>query len=199
MKKYLSILIILLLSLVLGQPQGGGPSPEMRALIEPYTNLISSIGLILELEKTSDLALSSEQAALIMPILTELDSSLGYDADRAVELLDTMELEILTINQLTWIDGEFLRRQEAAQNGGGGFAGRPQGAQFGQGQQNSEDGQREGQRNPEGGQGQGPRQGGAGGFFQRIIAGEPVNMFTENENAALVLDELIALLTPKLE
>lgn len=196
MRKYLSILIISVLTFAFAQPQGGAFNPEMRALIEPYTNLITSVGLILELEKTSDLAFSAEQVALIMPILTELDTSVGYDADRALELLDTIELEILTIDQLTWIDGEFLRRQEVAQNEGGlagGFGGaRPQGAQAGQGPRNPEG---QGQRNPEG---QGQRQGGQAGFFQRIIAGEAVNMFTENENAGATLDELIALLSTKL-
>ncbi len=195
MKKILISLTTLLLTLSFAQPQGG-PNPEIRAMMEPYINLLSSVGLMLELEKTSELPISVAQAELLLPILNELETSAGYDSERAMELLDMMELEILSIEQLTWMDGEFIKRQEQAQNGGGrgGFfgGGRPQGqADRGEGGQ-AEGGQGRGQQGA-----QGQRQGGPGGFFQRLSAGEPINMFVENEGAGAVLDELIELLSAK--
>ncbi|MCA9839925.1 MAG: hypothetical protein KC422_23655, partial [Trueperaceae bacterium] len=130
MKKTLVIILVSLIGFSFAQPQGS--NPEIAAQMEPYFNLISSVGLMLELEKTSDLPVSAEQAALLAPILNELANSPGYSSERAAELLDTMELDILTSDQLIWMDTEFLRRQEAAQTGEeggffGGFGGTPPG------------------------------------------------------------------------
>jgi hypothetical protein len=189
MKRNLLSLLALTFSLALAQGQFQGPSPELRAKLEPYFNLMGTVGLVLELEKSSDLPLSPEQAQLLLPILNELASSAGYTPEHASELLDTVELEILSPEQLIWIDSEFLKRQEAAQNGerGGFFGGSPPG-QAGAPPQGQD-------RNGSQGRPGGP--GDPGGFFQKIMAGESVNMFSDNENAKALLDELITLVSAK--
>ncbi len=194
MKRNLLVLGSFLLSFALAQFQG--PSPEMRAKMEPYFNLMSSVSLLLELEKTSDLPLSSEQAAQLLPILNELKTSQGYTAGHATELLDTIELEILSPEQLVWMDGEFLKQQEARQNGGGGgFFGRPGGQNDGGNANTANANGGTPSTGGPGGRAGGP--GGQGGFFQRIMDGEPVNLFLDNPNATAVLDELLGLLSAK--
>ncbi|MEM7734779.1 MAG: hypothetical protein AAF267_03230 [Deinococcota bacterium] len=193
------ILLLLLLSttpLSFAQPQNGGGNPELRALMEPYTNLTTTIGLLLELEQHaveqgSDLQISSEQAARLSPLLNELATSAGYSPERATELLDTIELNVLTGEQLIWIDGAFLRREEARARPDSNQDTDPTGtppARQQRGQRGQQDPQRQ-QRGPNAG----------GDIFQRLSAGEPINMFADNENAKTVLDELIALVDAKLE
>ncbi|MCA9835290.1 MAG: hypothetical protein KC422_00180 [Trueperaceae bacterium] len=193
MKQVLLLVFSLLAATVLAQPQGQfqGPSPEMRAKMEPYFNLVTTVSLVLELEKNSDLPLSSEQASALLPLLSELSTSPGYSSERASELLDTIELDILTPEQLIWIDGEFLKRQETGPEARGGFfGGPPPGGQNGTPPQ-----QANGNAPANGGPG---GRGGPGGFFQKIMAGEPVNMFSDNPNAQALLNELIELERAKL-
>ncbi len=202
MNKILLLLLLSTASFSFAQPQGGGGNPELRALIEPYTNLTTTISLMLELEQhsveqDSDLQISSEQAARLSPLLNELATSAGYSPERATELLDTIELDILTGEQLIWIDSAFLRREEARAEGdttqasgtNGGLDEPPAGQQPRQ----------QGQQGQRGQQGQQRGSNEAGGIFQRLSAGEPINMFADNDNAKTVLDELIALLDAKLD
>lgn len=152
------------------------PDPEMQKKLEPYFNLMETVGLLVELD-SSDTPISAEQATQLLPILNELKTSPGYTADHATELLDTIELSILTTEQLTWMDGKLLERMQQ---------GPPGGPSSGNGQLPS---------GPPSGDGQGSP---PGGFFQKIMHGEPVNTFTDNPNAMSRLDELIKLLTQKI-
>lgn len=168
----LGVFSIFFLAFSLAQPAF---DPEIQKKIEPYFNLMETVGLLLELD--SSLPISSEQATQLLPILNELKTSPGYTADHATELLDTIELSILTTEQLTWMDGKLLERMQQGppQGDGQGFdpsAGLPPGHG-------------------------GPPGGGPGGFFQKIMQGEPVNTFTDNPNAMSRLEELITLLSQK--
>lgn len=189
--------LLLLLDAALAQRQA--PDPELFARFEPYINLTITVTLVLELEQESELPLTPEQAAQLMPVLLELDTSPGYTPERAGELLDAIELEVLTLEQLIWIDGVFLERQEAAAEGGGrgGFGG-GQAGPFGGGA--GQGGQPGGGQNPGGG-------GRPGGVFQQLANGEPINLFASNpgfgddrgQGPGALLDELIVLVQAKLE
>lgn len=187
----LIVSLALLLGAALAQRQA--PDPELFARIEPYIDLTITVALVLQLEIDSDLPLGPEQAAQLMPILLELDTSPGYTPERAGELLDAIELEVLTIEQLIWIDGAFLAQQEAATEGGGrGPFGRFGGGQGGQ----------DGGQGREPGDGQRP-----GGLFQRLANGEPINLFADEQGfgndqgqgPSALLDELIQQVQAKLE
>jgi hypothetical protein len=147
------------------------PDPMMREKITPYLNLMETVGLLLELD-SSDLPLTSEQALQLLPILTELKTSSGYTSEYAAELLEKIELSIVSLEQLIWMDGKLLERME----------------------QGSSDSPGPGQASPDA---QGPRPGGAGGMFQKIMQGEPVNVFTDNPAAMSRLEELMASLNAK--
>jgi hypothetical protein len=196
-KRSLVAALAVLLAAAAAQPQA--PDPELRARIEPYLELTRTVALVLQLERDSGLPLTPAQAEQLIPLLIELDSSPGYSVERAVELRDAIELEVLTGEQLIWIDGTFLAQQEAAAAGGGTapfgrFGGGGPGTAGNGGFAGPGGGQRQNGAGGAGGPGGGNR-----GLFQQLANGEPVNLLAGDQGAGALLDELITLVQPKLE
>jgi hypothetical protein len=183
----LTTLLILLASLATAQeiipiqqgPGGQQPNPELRKRLEQYRpvfDLMSSLRLMLELDRQKGLAFSKAQAQKLLPILKDLQNRPDLKPADAEKILLNIEDKILTPAQLKWMDETQLKRQEEMrqnrQSGGGptnGFQG--QGGPGGQG---------------------GPR----GGLFQAIQQGKPFNPFKEDP-AKKTLSDLIALLSKR--
>lgn len=182
----LTAVLALLSSLVLAQEiiiqqQGPGPQqadPEARKRFEQYRpvfDLMSSLRLMLELDRQKNLSFSKAQAQKLLPMLKDLQTRADLKPADAAKILTNIEDKILTPAQLKWMDETQLKRQEEmrqrAQNGGGGP---------------------DNLRVPgPGGQG-GPR----GSLFQAIQQGKPFNPFKEDP-AKKTLTDLIALLSKR--
>ena len=175
------------LALPVGFSQLQAPDPQqlaqLQATLRPVTELAAIVGLLVELHEQPELALDPEQAEALLPLLTDLQLLELLLAEEAEETLVTIEDEILTVEQLIWIDTRFLELEQEARERGraGGFGG-------GQGQGGGPFGG--------GGQGQGGGPGRPGGAeaFQALLRGEIPNPFLrEGSPAADSLAALIAI------
>jgi hypothetical protein len=189
----LATVLILLASLATAQgvtnPQGPGgqqPNPELRKRLEQYRpvfDLMSSLRLMLELDRQKNLSFTKAQAQKLLPILKSLPTRADLKPADAEKILSNIEDNILTPAQLKWMDETQLKQQEEMRQrrqnregptnnfGGGGGPNNPGGP---------------------GGQG-GPR---GGGLFQAIQQGKPFNPFKDGR-AKESLDSLIALMTKR--
>ncbi len=179
MNRLIGLLATLALGLALAQ--GGPPNltPEMRQRLEAYRpvfDLVSTIGLMDEVEKQRGLAFTKAQATRLLPILRDLQTRADLKPADAEKILASIENNILTPAQLKWMDQTLLQRREEARRR------REQG----------------GGQTPPAGQGspQGPA-GARGGLFQAIAQGKPYNPFKEQPRTAENLKNLIALLSKK--
>lgn len=186
----LAMVLALLSSLALAQEiiiqqQGPGPqqpNPELRKRLEQYRpvfDLMSSLRLMLELDRQKNLSFTKAQAQKMLPILKDLQTRADLKPADASKILSNIEDNILTPAQLRWMDQTQLKRQEEmrqrAQNGPeNNFQGQGPGAPRGPGQG-------------------GPR---GGGLFQAIQQGRPFNPFKEGP-AQKTLTDLIALLSKR--
>ncbi|WP_026234926.1 hypothetical protein [Calidithermus timidus] len=165
-------------------PGGQQPNPELRKRLEQYRpvfDLMSSLRLMLELDKQKNLSFSKAQAQKLLPMLKDLQTRADLKPADAEKILSNIEDKILTPAQLKWMDETQLKRQEEMR----------QRRQGGGGPTNSFGFQ--GQRGPGGGPGQGgPR----GSLFQAIQQGKPFNPFKEDP-AKKTLSDLIALLSKR--
>ena len=156
------------LALPVGFSQLQAPDPQqlaqLQATLRPVTELAAIVGLLVELHEQPELALDAEQAEALLPLLTDLQLLELLLAEEAEETLVTIEDEILTVEQLIWIDTRFLELEQEARERGraGGFGG------GGQGQGGGPFG---------GGQGQGPGRPGGAEAFQALLRGEIPNPF----------------------
>ncbi|MDE0099974.1 MAG: hypothetical protein OXM87_10270 [Truepera sp.] len=188
MKRRFALLTALALPVGFSQPQAPDPQQlaQLQAALRPVTELAMIVGLLVELHEQPELALDAEQAELLLPLLTDLQLLELLLAEEAEETLVTIEDEILTVEQLIWIDTRFLELEQEARERGraGGFGGpfggggQGQGGPFGGGQ----------------GQGGGPGRPGGAEAFQALLRGEIPNPFRrEGSPAADSLAALIAI------
>jgi hypothetical protein len=169
MKKFLAIIAILS-SLLLGNsfaqgdppPPGGTPGgnpgggfgrnadPKMQAAFKKYQpvfDLMSTINLMVDMDKEKAVAITKEQAKKLAPILKDLGSRADLKPADATKILTNIEDKILNDKQVTWMDDTRLKQQEerrkrAAANGANGANGAVRlpglpGAGNGQGGQNA--------------------------------------------------------------
>ncbi|MDE0528083.1 MAG: hypothetical protein OXH85_05280 [Truepera sp.] len=168
------------LALPVGFSQLQAPDPQqlaqLQATLRPVIELAMIVGLLVELHEQPELALDTEQAEALLPLLTDLQLLELLLAEEAEETLVAIEDEILTTKQLIWIDTRFLElEQEARERGRAGGFGGP----FGGGGQ---------------GQGGGPGRPGGAEAFQALLRGEIPNPFRrEGSPAADSLAALIAI------
>lgn len=178
MKRRFALLTALALPVGFSQPQAPDPQQlaQLQAALRPVTELAMIVGLLVELHEQPELALDAEQAEVLLPLLTDLQLLELLLAEEAEETLVTIEDEILTVEQLIWIDTRFLElEQEARERGRAGGFGGP----FGGGGQ---------------GQGGGPGRPGGAEAFQALLRGEIPNPFRrEGSPAADSLAALIAI------
>lgn len=178
MKRHFALLTALALPVGFSQLQAPDPQQlaQLQAALRPVTELAMIVGLLVELHEQPELALDAEQAEVLLPLLTDLQLLELLLAEEAEETLVTIEDEILTVEQLIWIDTRFLElEQEARERGRAGGFGGP----FGGGGQ---------------GQGGGPGRPGGAEAFQALLRGEIPNPFRrEGSPAADSLAALIAI------
>ena len=174
MKRRFALLTALALPAGFSQFQAPDPQQlaQLQAALRPITELAAIIGLLVELHQQPELALEPEQAEALLPLLTDLQLLELLLAEEAEETLVTIEDEILTVEQLIWIDTRFLELEQEARERGraGGFGGGGQG------------------------QGGGPGRPGGAEAFQALLRGEIPNPFLrEGSPAADSLAALIAI------
>ncbi len=178
MKRRFALLTALALPVGFSQFQAPDPQQlaQLQATLRPVTELAAIVGLLVELHQQPELALEPEQAEALLPLLTDLQLLELLLAEEAEETLATIEDEILTVEQLIWIDTRFLElEQETRERGRAGGFGGP----FGGGGQ---------------GQGGGPGRSGGAEAFQALLRGEIPNPFLrEGSPAADSLAALIAI------
>ena len=143
MKKILAIIAILS-SLLLGAsfaqgdppPSGAGPGggfgrntdPKMQAAFKKYQpvfDLMSTVNLMVDMDKEKAVAISKDQAKKLAPVLKDLGSRTDLKPVDATKILTNIEDKILNDKQVTWMDDTRLKRQEerrkqAAANGANG-------------------------------------------------------------------------------
>lgn len=183
MKRLFALTTVLALPTGFSQLQAPDPQQlaQLQATLRPVTELAAIVGLLVELHEQPELALDPEQAEALLPLLTDLQLLELLLAEEAEETLVTIEDEILTVEQLIWIDTRFLELEQEARERvrAGGFGG-------GQGQGGGPFGG--------GGQGQGPGRPGGAEAFQALLRGEIPNPFLrEGSPAADSLATLIAI------
>ncbi len=184
MKRRFALLTALALPVGFSQFQAPDPQQlaQLQAALRPVTELAMIVGLLVELHEQPELALEPEQAEVLLPLLTDLQLLELLLAEEAEETLVTIEDEILTVEQLIWIDTRFLELEQEARerDRAGGFGGgQGQGGPFGGGGQ---------------GQGGGPGRPGGAEAFQALLRGEIPNPFRrEGSPAADSLAALIAI------
>ncbi len=146
MKKILAIIAILS-SLLLGTsfaqgdppPPGGNPGggfgrntdPKMQAAFkryQPVFDLMSTVNLMVDMDKEKAVAISKDQAKKLTPILKDLGSRADLKPADATNILTNIEDKVLNDKQVTWMDDTRLKRQEerrkqAAANGANGATG----------------------------------------------------------------------------
>jgi hypothetical protein len=146
MKKMLAVIAIvssLLLSFSFAQgdppPPGGAPGgapgggfgrndPKMQAAFKKYQpvfDLMSTVNLLVDMDKEKAVAISKDQAKKLAPILKDLGSRADLKPADATKILTNIEDKILSDKQVTWMDDTRLKRQEerrkqAAANGANG-------------------------------------------------------------------------------
>ncbi len=184
MKRLSALLAALALPAGFSQLQAPDPQQlaQLQAALRPVTELAAIVGLLVELHEQPELALDAEQAEALLPLLTDLQLLELLLAEEAEETLVIIEDEILTVEQLIWVDTRFLELEQEGRERGraGGFGGGGQGQGGG----------------PFGGGGQGQGPGGPGGAeaFQALLRGEIPNPFLrEGSPAADSLAALIAI------
>ena len=183
MKRLFALTTVLALPAGFSQLQAPDPQQlaQLQAALRPVTELAAIVGLLVELHEQPELALDAEQAEALLPLLTDLQLLELLLAEEAEETLVIIEDEILTVEQLIWIDTRFLELEQETRERvrAGGFGG-------GQGQGGGPFGG--------GGQGQGPGRPGGAEVFQALLRGEIPNPFLrEGSPAADSLATLIAI------
>ena len=172
MKRRFALLTALALPAGFSQFQAPDPQQlaQLQAALRPVTELAAIVGLLVELHQQPELALEPEQAEALLPLLTDLQLLELLLAEEAEETLVTIEDEILTVEQLIWIDTRFLELEQEARERGraGGFGGGGQG------------------------QGGGPGRPGGAEAFQALLRGEIPNPFLRERSPAA--DSLAALI-----
>jgi hypothetical protein len=115
-----------------GAPPGGGfgrnADPKMQAAFKKYQpvfDLMSTINLLVDMDKEKAVAISKDQAKKLAPVLKDLGSRADLKPADATKILMNLEDKILTDKQVTWMDDTRLKRQEerrkqAAANGANG-------------------------------------------------------------------------------
>ena len=163
---------------------------EQMQKYRPVFDLVSTVNLMLEVDKQKGLGFSKAQAKLALPILKDLAGRANLPPKDAEAILAKLEDKIMTVKQVAWMDDFRLKRDEERrkrfqQQGGntnqqGGPSIRIPGA-----------GQVGGQNNRQGGPG-----GGRGAMFQAIMQGKPFNPFKDG-NGKEDITALTALLTKR--
>jgi hypothetical protein len=70
------------------------------------------VNILLEMDKQPGLALNGNQAKKAIPILKDLGSRKELKLKEATTITGKLEDEVVNSKQLTWIDGERLKRAE---------------------------------------------------------------------------------------
>jgi hypothetical protein len=181
-----------------GAPGGGGgrfgpnADPKMREAFKKYQpvfDLVSTINLMVDMDKEKTMAVTKDQAKKLAPILKDLGSRSDLKPADATKILTNIEDKILNDKQVTWMDDTRLKRQEerrkqAAANGGNNAGVRLPGVGgTGQG------GNRQG---GQGGQGGGDRR----AQFDAMLNGKPFNPFKAGRGQES-LKELTALIAKR--
>ena len=166
-------LVPLLIGLAAAQPQF---DPERLAAMQPIFDLAGTVNLLVEMQAEPELAVDDTQASELLTLLSDLQVVSDLPAEDAGERLRVIEEEIMTLEQLLWLDRQFLERQARGEGQQGFGGGRPGGG-------------------PGGPQGEGGGQpgGGRGGLFQHLAAGESPNLFLQtplSERLAALLELL---------
>jgi hypothetical protein len=92
--------------------QVGPPDPKMIEKYKPWFELQNMVNIMLEMDKKPGFAFDSNQAKKATPILKDLGSRVELKLKDARAITLKLEEEVVTTKQLTWIDGERLRRAE---------------------------------------------------------------------------------------
>jgi hypothetical protein len=92
--------------------QPGPPDPKMLEKYKPWFELQNMVNILLEMDKQPGLAFNRGQAKKATPILKDLGSRAELKLKEATVITLKLEEEVVTTKQLTWIDGERLRRAE---------------------------------------------------------------------------------------
>jgi hypothetical protein len=118
-----------------GAPPGGAPGggfgrndPKMQAAFKKYQpvfDLMSTVNLMVDMDKEKAVAITKDQAKKLSPILKDLGSRADLKPADATKILTNIEDKILNDKQVTWMDDTRLKRQEerrkqAAANGANG-------------------------------------------------------------------------------
>ena len=163
-----------------GGGQGGRPGMtqqqrEQMQKYRPVFDLISTVNLMLEVDKQKGLTFTKAQAKLALPILKDLAGRTNLPPKDAEAILAKLEDKLMTEKQVAWMDDFRLKRDEERrkrfqQQGGNNQQGGPSIRIPGAGQV--------GGQNRQGGPG-----GGRGAMFQAIMQGKPFNPFKDGPGA----------------
>lgn len=90
---------------------------------QPVMDLSTQIMALLELDTSTELTLSSEQASTLLPILTSLQDSDTLTNDEAAAFTEQINKDILTTEQSDWVAGRAAEILEDKKKGSppGGF------------------------------------------------------------------------------
>ncbi len=168
-------LVPLLIGLAAAQPQF---DPERLAAMQPIFDLAGTVNLLVEMQAEPELAVDDAQASALLTLLSDLQVVSDLPAEDAGKRLRVIEEEIMTLEQLLWLDRQFLERQARGEGQQGFGGGRPGGGPGGGGPQ---------------GEGGGQPGAGRGGLFQRLAADESPNLFLQpplSERLAALLELL---------
>jgi hypothetical protein len=197
--------IALLSSPVIAQqsgPAAGGQfnNAQFRAQMakyQPVLDLVTTVGLLPELEKTKATVLSKAQAAKLIPVLKDLQIRKDLKPADADKILTNIETKILSAAQLKQMDKIQLEREKQAEARRAAFQNRERPQNFqGRTQGTQANGQTTGR--PQGSNGTqtqngqrptGPRN----GMFEAIQAGKAYNPFTQEREAKILKDYLAVL------
>jgi hypothetical protein len=107
---------ILAISFAIAQP--GPPDPKMLEKYTPWFELQNLVNVMLEMDKQPGLALTGNQAKKAIPILKDLGARADLKLKDATAISSKLEAEVVNDKQLTWIDGQRLKRAEQRKSGG---------------------------------------------------------------------------------
>lgn len=174
-----------------GNPGGGfGQDPKMQAAFKKYQpvfDLMSTVNLMVDMDKEKAVAITKDQAKKLAPILKDLGSRADLKPADATKILTNIEDKILNDKQVVWMDDTRLKQQEerrkrAAANGGGSNGGVRLPGVGGTGGGNRQQGA--------GGQGSGDRR----AQMEAMLNGKPFNPFKSGrgQESLKALSDLIA-------
>ena len=99
-----------------GNPGGGfGQDPKMQAAFKKYQpvfDLMSTVNLMVDMDKEKAVAITTDQAKKLAPVLKDLGSRADLKPADATKILTNIEDKILNDKQVTWMDDTRLKRQE---------------------------------------------------------------------------------------